>query len=64
MSLAGFDDIPIASDVTPALTTVRLPMSELGRLAVELALSPGPELRVRHVQVEVILRASTAALQR
>jgi LacI family transcriptional regulator len=59
LSLAGFDDIPIASDVTPALTTVRLPMVELGRLAVELALSPEPELRVRHVPTEVVLRAST-----
>jgi len=62
MSLAGFDDIPIASDVTPALTTVRLPMEELGRIAVELALTPGPELRVRHVPVDVILRESTGAV--
>jgi LacI family transcriptional regulator len=64
MSLAGFDDIPIASDVTPALSTVRLPLEELGRLAVDLVLSPGPELRVRHVPAEVILRESTARVRR
>jgi LacI family transcriptional regulator len=62
MSVAGFDDIPIASDITPALTTVRLPLEELGRLAVELALTPDPELRVRHVPADVVLRASTAAV--
>jgi LacI family transcriptional regulator len=61
MSVAGFDDIPIASDVTPALTTVRLPLEELGRLAVELALTPDTKLRVRHVPAEVILRESTSA---
>src|SRR5690606_27251879 len=27
ISLAGFDDIPFASDVSPALTTIRLPMA-------------------------------------
>jgi LacI family transcriptional regulator len=59
--VAGFDDIPIASDVTPALTTVRLPLEDLGRLAVELALTPDTKLRVRHVPAEVILRESTSA---
>jgi LacI family transcriptional regulator len=62
MSIAGFDDIPSASDVTPALTTVRLPLADLGRIAVELALTPEPELRVRHVAAQVIVRESTAAV--
>ncbi|THV35586.1 LacI family DNA-binding transcriptional regulator [Glycomyces buryatensis] len=39
MSVAGFDDIPLAADLTPALTTVRVPHEDLGRESVRLALS-------------------------
>lgn len=35
IALAGFDDIPISRYVTPALTTVRVPIVELGTLALE-----------------------------
>lgn len=35
MALAGFDDIPIARYVTPALTTVRVRVVDLGRSALE-----------------------------
>ncbi|WP_420711894.1 LacI family DNA-binding transcriptional regulator [Streptomyces sp. MMG1533] len=38
VSLVGFDDVPFAPDLTPALTTVRVPYEELGRTAVRLAL--------------------------
>ncbi|WP_312892752.1 LacI family DNA-binding transcriptional regulator [Allostreptomyces psammosilenae] len=38
ISLVGFDDIPLASDLTPKLTTVHVPYEELGRAAVRLAL--------------------------
>ncbi|MFJ4833790.1 LacI family DNA-binding transcriptional regulator [Streptomyces sp. NPDC088747] len=38
VSLVGFDDVPFAADLTPALTTVRVPYEELGRTAVRLAL--------------------------
>lgn len=40
VQVAGFDDIPSLQDVTPALTTVRLPLEDIGEQAVELALSP------------------------
>jgi LacI family transcriptional regulator len=40
MSVVGFDDMPIACDVTPALTTVRLPLAEMGARAMTLALEP------------------------
>ena len=33
VSVCGFDDTPIASQIYPALTTVRQPMREMGRLA-------------------------------
>jgi LacI family transcriptional regulator len=60
ISVAGFDDIPVTRDVTPALSTVRVPMVELGTRAIELALEPREsELRVDHLPTEVLLRAST-----
>lgn len=36
--IIGFDDIPLAQHVVPALTTVAQPMVEMGRLAVTLLL--------------------------
>jgi len=36
MSVAGFDDIPIARYVTPPLTTVRIDIADLGRRAFGL----------------------------
>jgi DNA-binding LacI/PurR family transcriptional regulator len=38
LSIVGFDDLDIGAYVRPALTTVRQPMEELGRKAVELLL--------------------------
>ncbi|MBK3563824.1 LacI family DNA-binding transcriptional regulator [Streptomyces sp. MBT62] len=39
VSVVGFDDVPFATDLTPQLTTVRVPYEELGRTAVRLALT-------------------------
>lgn len=62
ISVAGFGDVPVASDITPRLTTVRLPLEQVGQQAVDLALSPDPPVR-RSVAFEgvVMLRDSTAA---
>jgi LacI family transcriptional regulator len=38
IALAGFDDVPLASVVEPALTTVRQPIERLGSMAVEILL--------------------------
>jgi LacI family transcriptional regulator len=38
VSLFGFDDVPAARDVTPALSTVQVPLRELGATAMRLAL--------------------------
>lgn len=54
--LAGFDDIPSLAYATPALTTVRLPLEQMGARAAALALSPRPG--VEHVAGEVVRRAS------
>ena len=39
IALVGFDDIPIASAIVPALTTVRQPIERMGSMAVEVLLS-------------------------
>ncbi|MDX5567806.1 LacI family DNA-binding transcriptional regulator [Streptomyces sp. ID05-04B] len=38
ISLVGFDDVPFAADLSPSLTSVRVPYEDLGRTAVRLAL--------------------------
>jgi LacI family transcriptional regulator len=38
MSVAGFDDIPIARYVTPPLTTIRVDIAEIGRRAFAVLL--------------------------
>jgi LacI family transcriptional regulator len=61
VSVAGFDDIPVSRDVTPALTTVCVPMAELGARALALAFGEEhSDLRVEHLACELVLRASTA----
>jgi LacI family transcriptional regulator len=60
VSVCGFDDIPIAQDVWPTLSTVRVPMVEMGARALALALQPrGDEIRVVHLPTQLVLRAST-----
>jgi LacI family transcriptional regulator len=58
IAVSGFDDVPGAADVRPALTTVRLPLVDAGARALALALAPGQEEGER-LPVEVVLRAST-----
>lgn len=61
LSVAGFDDIPIVRDLEPPLTSVHLPLEDLGRWALELALSePSPRRRIRRVRGDVVMRTSTA----
>ncbi|MGK5741104.1 LacI family DNA-binding transcriptional regulator [Micromonospora sp. URMC 103] len=40
MSVVGFDDVSVAADLAPSLTTVRLPVTDMGRTALALALRP------------------------
>ncbi|CAN5507605.1 LacI family DNA-binding transcriptional regulator [soil metagenome] len=61
VSVAGFDDIPATRDVFPTLSTVRLPMEEMGAVAMTLALrGRAKRARTRRMPSEVVLRASTA----
>jgi DNA-binding LacI/PurR family transcriptional regulator len=64
LSVVGFDDIRMASYVTPPLTTIHQPKVELGQLAAEVMLDllhsrPGKN----HIlQPTLVTRASTSAL--
>lgn len=60
VALSGVDDIPIARDVTPPLTTVSLPFLEAGRAALALALDGADEPDV-HLRSRLVIRSSTVA---
>ncbi|MET0492188.1 MAG: LacI family DNA-binding transcriptional regulator [Actinoplanes sp.] len=60
MSVVGFDDVSVAADLAPSLTTVRLPMTDMGRWALELALKPrSARPRRRSTGHQLIVRDST-----
>jgi DNA-binding LacI/PurR family transcriptional regulator len=69
-SIVGFDDIPMASFSTPALTTIRQPMEQMGMTATDRllegieAVHAGQTLPARHWLTEPLLvaRESTAPL--
>lgn len=61
IGVAGFDDITSLRDVVPPLTTVRLPMAEMGATVVGLALDGDPSaVRRARVRGEIVSRESTA----
>jgi LacI family transcriptional regulator len=61
IAVAGFDDIATLRDVYPPLTTVRLPLKQMGEMAANLILSESAAGGPRAVPVpgEVMLRDST-----
>lgn len=61
LSVVGFDDIEIASYVTPPLTTVRQPRSQLGSFAMSMALNllNGKQVQDQTLEGELIVRKST-----
>lgn len=72
LSIVGFDDSPAASLVWPPLTTVRQPLAEMARVAVEMlteraapgdeeGASAGAEPPSRVIAHELVVRDSTAA---
>ena len=64
IAVAGFDDIVTLRDVTPALTTVRVPLVDIGIAATELAIAaPSDEPQLIHMFGTVVLRESTARRQ-
>jgi LacI family transcriptional regulator len=66
VSVAGFDDISTAALTAPTLSTVRLPLRELGRRGFELAgrMLAGDTPAPVHLPTEVVLRGSTGPAPR
>lgn len=63
VSITGFDDMEIASLITPGLTTVHFPTAELGAYAAKhlLARLAGQSVEMRReLPVELVVRDSTA----
>ncbi|QHC69423.1 substrate-binding domain-containing protein [Rathayibacter sp. VKM Ac-2801] len=64
LSVVGYDDVPDASRVVPALTTVRQPLHRVGRAAARalLTLIDGGSVAEPHVRLrnKLVLRGSTA----
>jgi len=63
IALAGFDDIPMARFVTPSLTTVRVPMAELGSRALQalakvIAESSSSPMLTQVIQTSLVVRSS------
>jgi LacI family transcriptional regulator len=66
MAVAGFDDIPLARYMDPPLSSVHVPICELGARAVELLLhgithKNDHARRRERVSTELVIRRSTAA---
>jgi LacI family transcriptional regulator len=68
VSIVGFDDLEEAEIVTPALTTIRQPLAEMGRIAVSLLmrLLDNQRLEALHVELatRLVVRESTGAPKR
>ena len=70
IALVGFDDVPIAAAVEPALTTVRQPIGRLGSMAADLLLNmlenppkeQAPAYRIV-LSAELVVRDSCGALR-
>jgi LacI family transcriptional regulator len=64
VSVVGYDNVPLAADVTPALTTVHLPLEQMGREAVLLSAALRGETdastEARLIGTHIVLRDSTA----
>ena len=59
LSVAGFDDTPLARTVWPPLTSIHQPMAELARAATEILISGG-DITHRRLPHDLIERGSVA----
>lgn len=59
IAIAGFDDIPTLEDQYPSVTTVRLPLEEIGRMGAEMLLNSGDVDRRLVIEGTPILRETT-----
>lgn len=59
-SCIGFDDILLASQIRPALTTIRQPLVEKGAIAAELLLGNVERKTSKVLETQLIVRDSSA----
>ena len=64
LSVVGFDDSPVASRLSPALTTIRLPIRDMARLAASRLIPPisnegGEGGGVSRIESHLVVRDST-----
>ena len=57
IAVCGFDDVPVSRDVTPQLTTVRVPLSDLGYQAFRATVDA--DWQQPALPLEVVVRDST-----
>jgi len=63
LSITGFDDMELAAQIPPGLTTIRIPTAEIGRRTAQhlLARLAGEKTDKRtELPVELVVRGSTA----
>jgi LacI family transcriptional regulator len=61
MALVGFDDIPIARFLDPPLTTVQVPIAELGRRGLQLLLGEQNGHPPARLETSLVVRRSCGA---
>jgi LacI family transcriptional regulator len=66
ISVVGFDDIYLAAQVRPAITTVRQPLEQMGRVAAQMLLenlrNPGSRKDRIELPTELVIRDSCRAI--
>ena len=61
MALVGFDDIPIARFLAPPLTTVKVPIAELGRRGFAMLVDGDDAPRTARLDTQLVVRRSCGA---
>lgn len=63
LSITGFDDLELAREIPPGLTTIHAPLTDMGRLAADFLVAEEEEKseKVRHIELpaELVVRGST-----
>jgi DNA-binding LacI/PurR family transcriptional regulator len=64
LSVVVFDDLPFAAAAVPPLTTLHMPIAEMGAAAIDLAVATltnnTRKPKEQTLQAELVVRASTA----
>jgi LacI family transcriptional regulator len=67
VSIVGFDDIPQSALLHPALTTIRQPLEQMGRVATQMLLDmfANPEKKIQRIELptELVIRESASNKQ-